>query len=167
MLGTTLPSWSNLFIATAGASAALAGLVIVAISVNTAQILRFRQLPARAAATIASLLLILLGSVAGLIPDQSLRLLGAEILVFTALFWCIQMRATVLAVREHRAEDRPTREWMFIATVGQLQVIPFAVGGIVLALDDTNGLFWIVGGFLLVFAAAMMNAWVLLIEILR
>jgi hypothetical protein len=42
--------WTNFVIVDAGCSAALAGLVIVAISVNIARILEFPHLPARAAA---------------------------------------------------------------------------------------------------------------------
>jgi hypothetical protein len=74
------PMWTNFFIA-ASASAALAGLVIVAISVNIARILEFPHLPARSAATVGRLILILVSSMAALIP-QSNHPLGAELAVF-------------------------------------------------------------------------------------
>ena len=47
--------WTNFFIAAAGASASLAGLVFVALSVNINRILEYPQLPSRAAATIGTL----------------------------------------------------------------------------------------------------------------
>jgi hypothetical protein len=46
--------WSDFFVATAGASAALADLVIVAISVNIKPILTSAALPKRAAATMGT-----------------------------------------------------------------------------------------------------------------
>lgn len=73
----------GLFVAGAGASAALAGLVIVAISVNVQEILKYRNLPSRAIATIGMLMLILVVSMAALIPDQDSAALGLEILAFT------------------------------------------------------------------------------------
>jgi hypothetical protein len=41
--------WANFFVAEVGASAALTGLLVVAISINLARILSFAQLPERAA----------------------------------------------------------------------------------------------------------------------
>jgi hypothetical protein len=41
--------WANFFVAEVGASAALTGLIVVAISVNLSKILAYEQLPRRAA----------------------------------------------------------------------------------------------------------------------
>ncbi|MEI9906978.1 MAG: hypothetical protein WDO06_02880 [Actinomycetota bacterium] len=60
-----LDQWSEFFIAGAGAAAALAGLVIVAVSVNVREILKYRSLPSRSAATIGSLTMILVACMAG------------------------------------------------------------------------------------------------------
>src|SRR5262249_36632330 len=83
------PMWSNFFVAAAGASAALAGLVFVAVSLNIQRILQFQNLPARAAAAISALILILVSSVAALIP-QGATPLGAEILGFACFAWLVQ-----------------------------------------------------------------------------
>lgn len=61
-------SWSEFNVAMAGATAALAGLVIVAASVNIAEIVKSRTLTARLLAGIAALLLALAVSALGLIP---------------------------------------------------------------------------------------------------
>ena len=45
--------WTTFFVAASGASAALAGLVFVALSVNISHIIKAPHLPPRAAATIA------------------------------------------------------------------------------------------------------------------
>ena len=49
---TNVAAWRDFFTACAGASAALAGLIFVALSVNIGEILKFEHLPARAAAAI-------------------------------------------------------------------------------------------------------------------
>jgi hypothetical protein len=73
--------WHDLFVASAGASAALAGLVFVAVSINIDRILRFRGLPERALETVLLLLTVVVVSVVGLIPGQSTTALGIELLI--------------------------------------------------------------------------------------
>jgi len=45
-MNAPLAEWANFFVAEVGASAALAGLVVVATSINLSRILLFPQLPA-------------------------------------------------------------------------------------------------------------------------
>ena len=46
-------------------------------------------------------------------------------------------------------------------------MIPYAVGGALLALGSGSGFYWLAVGAALVFVLAVVNAWVLLVEILR
>src|SRR5215213_5799028 len=55
MASYTTEGWSDFLVASAGASAALAGLVFIGISINLTRILAFPGLPARAAPTIVLL----------------------------------------------------------------------------------------------------------------
>jgi len=64
-------AWKDLFVASAGAAAALAGLVFVAVSINIDRILKFEGLPERALQTVLLLLSVVLVSIIGLIPGQS------------------------------------------------------------------------------------------------
>lgn len=65
--GLQLGSWVPFFTAAAGASAALVGLIIVAMSVNVETIVGVRSLPARAISTIASLTYVVIASVFALV----------------------------------------------------------------------------------------------------
>jgi len=81
--------WESLFVAEAGASAALAGLLFVALSINLERILKGTGLPGRAGEAIVLLLTVLVVSTFGLVPGQSPRVLGAEVLGFGLLPWLI------------------------------------------------------------------------------
>jgi hypothetical protein len=72
--------WASFFTALISAAAALTGLLFVAVSINLDRILKGgRFLPARAAETLAVLLLVVIGSAVTLIP-QDTRLIGIEVL---------------------------------------------------------------------------------------
>src|SRR5580658_4738462 len=71
--------WHDFFVAEAGASAALAGLVFVAVSINLARILRFPHLPARVLEGLMTLLTVLIVATFALIPGQRAQMLGIEI----------------------------------------------------------------------------------------
>ena len=52
--------------------------------------------------------------------------------------------------------------------LGQIQVLPFIVGGVLLiAGSDASGFYWVAGGVITVFVFSVFNGWVLLVEILR
>jgi hypothetical protein len=49
----------------------------------------------------------------------------------------------------------------------QVAVLPFPVAGVSLRLRAGGGLYWLVPGVVLCLVVAVLNAWVLLIEIVR
>jgi hypothetical protein len=158
--------WTNFFLASAAASATLAGLVIVAVSVNITRILAHPQLPARAGATVSTLILILLSSMATLIP-QSLRFLGAEIVLFGVCCWMIEVFSALKSIEARRVSRRPIHESFIHVLFGQLQTLPFIVGGAYVLRGNPNGFYFIAFGIMVTFFASTSNAWVLLVEILR
>lgn len=158
--------WTNFFIAAAGSAAALAGLVIVAISVNITRILEFSHLPARAAATIARLILILVTSMAALIP-QSLHALGAEVLVFAFSCWFLEIRSNRRGMHAHKQLGRPRFESILEVVSGQVQLLPFVIGAALLLTHRLSGPYWIAAGVIAIFIFSTLNVWVLLVEILR
>jgi hypothetical protein len=158
--------WTNFFLAAAGASAALAGLVIVATSVNLARILQYRHLPFRAGTTIATLILILVSSMVMLVPQRT-SLLGIEICIFGFICWLLEIRSSQLSNKARIERQRPRFESILEATLGQVQTIPFMIGGALIYASRPAGLYWVAAGIIAIFIASTLNVWVLTVEILR
>jgi modulator of FtsH protease len=155
--------WENFFVAEVGAAAALSGLLFVAVSINLARILAIPHLPERAGETLLLLLGVLAVATFGLIPGQTARALGLEVLGAGALAWMHTVRMQLRAYR-----DAEARQWLAGRVAGtQLATLPFVVSGALLATGHASGLYWMVPGVLASFGASILNAWVLLVEILR
>jgi hypothetical protein len=155
--------WTDLFVASAGASAALTGLVFVAVSINIDRILKLPGVPARALATLLLLLGVLVVSLVGLVPELSRTALGL-LLLGQALIWTVAV--AVMGYRSLVALDR--REWIASRTLPlALGTLPFVVGGLSVLAETGGGLYWTFAGILGATLAAVLTAWVLLVEILR
>jgi hypothetical protein len=159
-------AWKDFFVAAAGASATLVGLVIVAISVNVQRILEHPQLPSRGGATVAALGLILVSSMAELIP-QTNAALALEISAFGLLVWLLQIWSARQIIVAYLKSRRLLRQSVIGIVIGQIKVIPFVVGGIALFFHRRAALYWIAWGMIATFILWMVNTWVLLVEILR
>ena len=157
--------WDTFFAAEAGAAAALTGLFFVAISINISEIVHDQVLPGRAGETIAMLTGALI--VAGLlvIPDQSLRSSGVEVLAVGTVTWLIPLAVQSRAARLGKL-DRG-RSFPFRVAVAQAATLPAVLGGVLLIVGSTAGLALLAVGILATFVVSILNAWVLLIEILR
>jgi modulator of FtsH protease len=157
--------WENFFIAEVGASAALAGLVFVGVSINLAKIIAYPGLPGRAFEALTLLLAILFTSSLLLVPGQELRLIGAEILVIGLVVW-----ATVVALQLNSwktLDAQLRRPFMLRATLGQMATLPLVISGVIVLVAGASGIYWLVPGFIFCFLAALLDAWVLLVEINR
>jgi hypothetical protein len=157
--------WESFFLAEAGASAALAGLLFVSLSINLERILKGPGLPGRAGEAIVLLLTVLVVSTFGLVPGQSPRALGTELLVFGLLPWLILIGIHVGAVRGRVGPSPGLLAGRIV--LAQVAVLPLLVAGISLSLLTGGGLYWLVPGVLLCILMAVLDAWVLLVEILR
>ena len=156
--------WHDLFVAMAGAAAALTGLIFVAVSINLERILTFRALPVRAVETLSILVGLLLLSVFILVPGQSLRVLGLEMLILGAVL------AAVLLVKRLRLPRAPGEPLVW--TLDPLAVIlagtlPMIAAGISVLVGGGGGLYWLVPELIGGFAGAVLNAYILLVEIHR
>ena len=157
--------WSGFFAAELGASAALAGLVIVAISINIARILADPTLPGRAGETLIAPCGVLIACSFALVPDQAGWLLGGEIAVTGAVMALIQ--AFILSGVLRSGTKIAHGYIAGRAVLASLSCVPFIVAGLLLWAGQPQALYWMVPGVIVSLIATVLNAWVLLIEILR
>ena len=154
-------AWTDLFVAAAGASAALAGLIFVAVSINVEAILKLQGVPERALQALMQLILIVVICLLALAPGESTVALGVETLV-------IGLGVMLFSLKLVGVADIPERAWwasrVMVVVIGTL---PFVIGGISLIAESGGGLYWLLAGIILATIGSVSNAWVLLVEILR
>jgi modulator of FtsH protease len=159
-----MQGWTDFAVAAAGATAALAGLVIVGISVNIKEILASPALVIRGAVTIAGLVVALIATLALLVP-QGATAVGVELLVVTAFGVAIESRALLAELRQRPRRSR----WEMVSHVAlaALWIVPFLVAGILLCVQQPGGVYALAFGVGAAIVAAIVNTWVLLVEVLR
>ncbi len=156
--------WESFFVAQTGAFAALAGLVVVALSINLEKIISMPGLPGRAAEAITLMVLPVFTGLTALVPTQGLRTLGLEYLVIG-----VGAAGIVIQVLRGAPDDDREREFKEVAMrpIALVAVAPTVVAGLLLAGGNSSGLDWVAAGTLLCLFAGIVDAWVLLVEILR
>lgn len=159
-----IAQWSDFNVAMLGATAALAGLVIVAASVNIAEIVKSATLTSRLAAAIAALVLALVVSAVGLVPGISPLWYGVAVLAATAGAAVFQIHATTVIFRDPAPEDRAR---LLKAMLGFAPILCYAVAGVTLAAGHPAGLAIAAAGAILAIVSAIVVSWIALVEVLR
>jgi modulator of FtsH protease len=162
--------WSDFALAQLGASAALLGLVFVGMSINLKDFVGTASLVNRALEAIVLLASVLFVATAVLIPDQSRQALGIELVVlgaFTALV-VLRLQAGARAEIVPHGDRGPTAASVYIRRiVGVGSTLVIVVTGVLLLVQAGGGLYWWPVAIIAAYLAALTNAWVLLVEILR
>lgn len=157
--------WDGFAAALTGASAALAGLVFVAVSINIRRILGVPGLPGRAGETVILFFGALCECALVLIPHQPVTALGVELLT-TGILASAVLGAILLP-----ALGAPTRQplsWQLTRLItGLTATAPVILAGCSLIGWIPGGLYWFAAGVLCAVIAASANAWVLLVEVVR
>jgi hypothetical protein len=158
--------WASFFAAEVGASAALTGLLVVAISINLARILAIAQLPGRAAEGLIILVGAFVLSSVALIPDQSATAFATEVLISGLV---MALAPLSIQLRSWQPPEGVSRARQVIRLIVNMTAgVPVIVAGVLLLTSAAGeGLHWLAAGIIITLVSAVWNAWVLLVEILR
>jgi len=161
-----MAGWADFFVAEVGASAALAGFVIVAISINLNQIIAYPTLPGRAAETLVAPMGVLVVSSYMLVPGQPLAALVTELFVTGGVMWLMPV---IIQFRTYRAGDKeaPRRSLVVRCILSLLSSVPILIAAALMLKGDPNAIAWMMPGIIVSLVATVINAWVLLVEIVR
>jgi hypothetical protein len=155
--------WESFAVAVVGAAAALAGLLVVAGSINIARIIEMPAVVSRLGGTLGMFTGVLMIGIVLLVPGQARWLLGAEIAVLGA-----STAVTVAALHGLRqVEAQYRRTTIVMVSGGALSGVAAAFAGVSVVAGALGGLYWLVPAVLLAFGVGLVNAWVALVEILR
>ncbi len=157
--------WITFFSAITGASATLTGLVFVGISINLKKIIENKALPDRALESLILLLNILLISSLMLIPGQTSEKVRIILIGFGAFGWGVLF---YLDIRIWRNSGKQYRKHAIRNLIfSQMAIIPFIVAGIIVLQIGYSGITWLISGIVLSFLKAIVDVWVLSVEIHR
>ena len=167
--GYSPEGWGVFFLAAAAASAALSGLIFVGLSVNirTVRDAGKREgqnfVSGRAIEALAALLIVLVISLVALTPDIPRGALAAFI-VAAGLGSATSPLRALAAIRQQAAIGLPLVVRLVLAAA---LTVTLLLAGVTLATGHGGGLYWLPAAFVLAIVIAAINAWVLLVEVLR
>jgi hypothetical protein len=159
-----MEAWGDFFIAQVGASAALAGLIFVAVSLNLTKVLALSHLPTRAFQALMVLMEILVISSLALVP-QPLPWFGGETILISLPIWItvivFDMRTLRIAGKEYR------RRSIQRMAISQAAALLFFIGAVATLAFGLAGVYWLAPAIICSYLIALLDAWVLLVEINR
>jgi modulator of FtsH protease len=163
-----MKEWHDFFVAQVGATAALTGLVFVALSVNITQILRYPWLPPRAAQTVIVLIGATVESCVQLVPLPSIRWTAAILGAIALLVYVSSLRLSIVGMQQwidRGPESRFVRVINVVIT--QITTLPCVIGAFIGLTGRAGFEYWIAAGLILSLVFGLYNSWILLVEILR
>jgi hypothetical protein len=126
-------------------------------------------LPGRALEAVVLLMAVLIVTILLLVPGQGMVLAGAEVLAVGVGDWAAVVITQVLVLRNWQSLE-PAFRWHFVprgVVLCQVATLPIVAAGVGVMGWGVGGLYWLVVGVVLSFLVAVLDAWVLLVEIHR
>jgi modulator of FtsH protease len=155
-------AWSDFAVATAGAAAALAGLLFVALSINISSVVGSPHTTARAASALVLLASPVFLALAVLVPW------GATVLGVVLVVLAVAVGAGLAVMLPRPIPEVPLAAWL-LATVlpPVVLVVGTLLAGVGLLAGGLGGLVWLAPAIGFALGGGLVGAWVLLVEILR
>lgn len=160
-----MSGWENFFLGQLSASAALAGLVFVAISINLKKIMASSYLPNFALEALIAFVTTLFIALLMLIPAHSFVVWGIGVLAVGLLNWMAMTWLEIDTLRKIELDYRLPTVRTFV--LYQVAAIAILAGGITFLISGANGFYWIAAATFLSFLVAFIDTWLLVIEINR
>jgi len=160
-----MTDWGNFFVGLVSAAAALTGLIFVGVSISLSRILAFPHLSGRALESLVLLMNIVLISSLCLVPGQSFRAIGLEVLLTGLLVWVITLLLDIRMLRAAAAELR--RHYRRNVIFTQFAMLPYLLAGVMILTSGQTGIYFLIPGIFISLVKALTDAWVLLVEIHR
>jgi hypothetical protein len=157
--------WGEFGTAVAAASAALLGLLFVAISINLKMILDEPGLPSRAGQTLILFGTPLVTAVLLIVPDQARVALGLELIATGLVIGGGQIYLDLTT--ERGDEETFGRRMVGRVFPAYISCGCLAVAGATLIGEAGGGLYWLVPSVIAAIVFGLLNVWVLLVEIQR
>ncbi len=151
-----------MFGAIAAATAAFAGLLFIALTVNLPRILPDAARVARAREALGGLLSLLVVAILILIPRQSRVALGIEMVSLAVVIVAISGYLEGQTIR-HLPSERRTR-WALRTLPYNVGTATVLVSGISMIAAVGGGLYWLIATVLIYFLWSARNVWVLVVE---
>jgi hypothetical protein len=162
---SVVAGWSDFMVAAAGTAGALAGLLFVAVSINLTRIIEVPGVSGRAAEAIILLSATLAEALSCLVPHLSAAELGVALAIVSVPAWLAPVFIQIESVRD-RTYVKPSYAVIRTA-LHQLAALPGVLAALSLWGFVPGGLLWLAAGAVCSMLVAIVNAWVLLVEILR
>jgi hypothetical protein len=155
-------AWQPLYATVASATAALTGLLFVALSLNLRTIIRVPAHRARASEALGGMLSLLVLSIIMLIPGQERHFIAFELFAGGLFLLIIGVRLQSQTIG-HLLVAKRTR-WALRVVVLNLGALFGMFAGISLFLGRFGGLYWLVPTVILYIVWSINNAWLLVVQ---
>lgn len=158
-----MASWENFAVIVGSAAAALLGLLFIAISIRVNVVASSIELRNRAAQILVLFGAVLVVAILLVVPEQPIRILGAEFVVL-AIGMGVELHLLERRAVERAGEPRvgPVLE---VVSPNTITGVPLLAAGVILLCGATWGLYVLVVPVLSAFIGGLTNAWLFMVRL--